>query len=230
MLVKNWMTKSVITIDASDSIEKAITALRDYSHRMLPVIDKDKLVGVITDRDIKAASGLNCTEKGHLGTNFIEQKVKNIMIANPIHIFPEFTVEEAAETLLVRQISGMPVINNENKVIGIITQSDLFRLWVLFTGVAKKGVQMGFNALDKPGEIRHITDIIRDYGGRMESILCTHQRAQRGFRRIYVRFYNIDNVCLERLIEVLREKFDVLYFVDYINKRREIFESADTAV
>jgi len=225
MLVKNWMNRSVITVDASDPIEKAIKLIEIYRHRMLPVIDKDKLVGIITDRDIKAATGLNCSEAGHLDSNFVRQKVRNIMITNPYHALPELTVEEAAELLLLHQISGLPVINNENTVVGVITKSDLFKLWITLTGERQDSFQIGINTIDKPGCILEIADIIRDYGGIIETILSTIARVRKGSRRIYIRFYNIDNVFLENLLKELNEKYEVLYIVDYATKRREIFES-----
>ena len=203
MLVKNWMTASVITIDVSEPVEKAIELLSDYDHRMLPVVKDGKLVGVITDRDIKEATGLQCTETGHLGSDFLHQSARNIMKSNPISASPEFTVDEAAELMLVNKISGLPVINTSGNVLGVITKSDVFRLWVLLTGAGKKGFQIGFNVLNEPGIIEKITRTIRDYGGRVESILSTRERSEPGFRRVYIRFYGVDDVILQHLIEIL---------------------------
>ena len=224
MLVKNWMTASVVTVDVSDTIEKAIELLRGYNHRMLPVVDDEKLVGVITDRDIKEATGLCCTETGHLGADFLHQEVQNIMKPNPISVLPEFTVDEAAELMLVNKISGLPVINSSGDVLGIITKSDVFRLWVMLTGAGKKGYQVGLNVLNEPGIIKEITKTIQEYGGRVESILSTRERSEPGFRRVYVRFYDVDEVIFQHLIDVLKGAFDVLYVVDYFKKIRNIFE------
>jgi len=214
MLVKNWMSSSVISINANDSIKEAMALLRKYEIRMLPVIDNDKLVGVVTDRDVKRATGLNCVETEHLDPGFTIKKVSSIMTGDPVTVPPEYTVEDVAELLLVNKISGVPVVDNQKKVVGILTQSDLFRLWILFTGAGQKGIRMGFYVIDKRGVILKITDIIRDYGGRIESILCTHERSAKGHRRIYIRFGHVDGPSLERLIEALKEKFQVLYVID----------------
>ena len=224
MLVKNWMTASVITVDAYDSVEKAIELLKTYNHRMLPVVDNKKLVGVITDRDIKEATGLCCTETGHLGPDFLHKTVNNIMKPNPITTYPEFTVDEAAELMLVNKISGLPVINTNGNVLGVITKSDVFRLWVLFAGAGKKGFQIGFSVLNEPGIIEQITKTIREYGGLVESILSTRERSEPGFRRVYIRFHGVDEVFFQRLIEILKRSFNVLYVVDNQKKIRNIYE------
>ncbi|MBW2220345.1 MAG: CBS domain-containing protein, partial [Deltaproteobacteria bacterium] len=94
MLVKNWMSSSVISINANDSIKEAMALLRKYEIRMLPVIDNDKLVGVVTDRDVKKATGLNCVETEHLDPGFTIKKVSSIMTGEPITVLPEYAVED----------------------------------------------------------------------------------------------------------------------------------------
>jgi acetoin utilization protein AcuB len=220
MLVNHWMSKQVITIDANDSMNKAIHLLKEHNIKMLPVMEKGKLVGVVTDRDLKRSSASDATslEIHELLYLISKIKVKDIMTKKPITIPLDYTIEEAAEVLLKHNISGVPVINHHGNIAGIITQNDIFRTLISLTGVEKKGIQFGLEVEDRPGSIKEISDIIRQYGGRMASILTSYDLAPKGFRRLYIRMYGIDRFKLNKLKESLREKASLLYMVD----RREV--------
>jgi acetoin utilization protein AcuB len=220
MLVNHWMSKQVITVDANDSMNKAIHLLKEHNIKMLPVMEKGKLVGIVTDRDLKRSSASDATslEIHELLYLISKIKVKDIMTKNPITIPLDYTIEEAAEVLLKHNISGVPVIDHHGNIIGIITQNDIFRTLISLTGVEKKGIQFGLEVEDRPGSIKEVSDIIRQYGGRMASILTSYDFAPQGFRRLYIRMYAIDRFKLNKLKESLREKASLLYMVD----RREV--------
>ena len=220
MLVNHWMSKQVITVDANDSMNKAIHLLKEHNIKMLPVMEKGKLVGVVTDRDLKRSSASDATslEIHELLYLISKIKVKDIMTKNPVTIPLDYTIEEAAEVLLKHNISGVPVIDHHGNIVGIITQNDIFRTLISLTGVEKKGIQFGLEVEDRPGSIKEVSDIIRQYGGRMASILTSYDLAPQGFRRLYIRMYGIDRFKLNKLKESLREKASLLYMVD----RREV--------
>jgi acetoin utilization protein AcuB len=225
MLVKNWMSQPAITIDADDSAEDAVRLTKRHEIHMLPVMQNRQLVGIVTDRDIKrstASDGLskNMNADRHLLSDI---KVKKIMTPDPVTVPHDYTLEETLEKFLVHKISGLPVVNQQGKVMGVITKSDLFHLILILTGYGKKGIQFGIEVQDRPGCIKEITDIIRDYGGRISSILSTHERADKGNCRLYIRVFAIDQPSLQHLKEVLREKATLLYIVDYNEKKREWF-------
>jgi acetoin utilization protein AcuB len=148
------------------------------------------------------------------------------MTPDPVTIPYDYTLEETVEKFLVHNISGLPVINQQQKVMGVITKSDLFQLILILTGYGKKGLQFGIEVADRPGCLKEITDIIRDYGGRISSILSTRERAGRGNRRLYIRVFEIDQPSLQILKEVLREKATLLYIVDYNEKKRMILSDS----
>ena len=120
MLVKNWMSKNVITVDVKDSMHEAIKQLKKNDIRMLPVTKKGKLAGVITDRDLKEASASDATtlEIHELFYLLSKIKVADIMTKEFISVPPDFTVEETAQVLLKNKISGAPVVDDEGKIIG----------------------------------------------------------------------------------------------------------------
>jgi acetoin utilization protein AcuB len=225
MLVKNWMSKNVITVDINDSMSDAIKLLKENDIKMLPVMKKDKLVGIITDRDLKRASASDATSLDVHELLFLlsKIKIKDIMTKDPIMIPQDFTVEETAEILLKNKISGAPVIDNEGQVVGAITQTDLFKVLISLTGVGTKGIQFAFLLKDEPGSIKVIADEIRKYGGRMVSILTSYQSAPQGYRRVYIRMYDIERAEIEKLKEEQRQKGTLLYVVDHKKNKREIY-------
>ena len=226
MLVRNWMSKKVITIDENDSMQTAMKLLKAHDIRMLPVIKGDNLVGVLTDRDIKRASASDATalEIHELIFLISQIKAKEIMSKNPITVPPDFTLEETAEVLLKNKISGAPVVDQAGKIVGTITQTDLFNSLISLTGIGKRGIQFAFQLEDRPGSIKEVADIMRKFNGRMVSILTAYERVPEGYRKVYIRAYDINRAKLPQLKEELKEKFTLLYVVDHQENRREIYQ------
>ena len=225
MLVKNWMSKNVIAADIDDSMQDAIKLLKENDIKMMPVLKKGKLVGVVTDRDLKRASASDATTLDVHELLFLVSKIKikDIMTKDPIMIPEDFTVEETAEVLLKNKISGAPVIDNEGQVVGTISQTDLFKVLISLTGVGTKGIQFAFLLEDSPGSIKTVADIIRKYSGRIVSILTSYDNAPQGYRKVYIRMYDIDRTEIEKLKGELREKATLLYMVDHQKNKREIY-------
>lgn len=226
MLVQNWMSKKVITVNANDSMQDAMRLLKENDIRMLPVMKNGNLVGIVTDRDLKRASASDATtlEIHELLYLVSKIKIKEIMTKDPITVPFDYTVEEVAEVLLENKISGAPVVDYDGKIVGTITQTDLFRALISLTGVGKKGIQFAFQLEDRPGSIKEITDVIRKHGGRMVSILTSYEGVTKGYRKVYIRMYGIERSKLSQLKEELKEKATVLYMVDHRENKREIYE------
>ena len=226
MLVRNWMSKKLITIDENNSMQTAMKLLKEHDIRMLPVMRGDNLVGVLTDRDIKRASASDATalEIHELIFLISQIKAKEIMSKNPITVPPDFTLEETAEVLLKNKISGAPVVDQAGKIVGTITQTDLFNSLISLTGIGKRGIQFAFQLEDRPGSIKEVADIMRKFNGRMVSILTAYERVPEGYRKVYIRAYDIDRAKLPQLKEELKEKFTLLYVVDHQENRREIYQ------
>ena len=227
MLVKNWMNKAVITIDENDSMMDAINLLKQHNIRMLPVMKKNKLVGIVTDRDIKRASASDATtlEVHELLYLISHIKIEEIMTRDPITVPFDYTVEETAELLLENKISGVPVVDHKGEIVGTITQTDLFKVFISLTGIGKKGIQFAFLLEDKPGSIKEVADIIRKYGGRMTSILSSYEGSPKGYRKVYIRMYEVDRAKLPQLKEDLKETADLIYMVDHRMNKRETYKS-----
>ncbi len=225
MLVKNWMSKKVVTIDTNDSMSHAIKLLKENKIRMLPVVKNSRLVGIVTDRDLKQASASDATTLDIHELLFLVAriKVKDIMTQDPITVPPNFTVEETAEVLLKNRISGVPVVDHSGNVVGMITQTDLFRVLISLTGVGTRGIQFALLIKDQPGSIKEIADIIREFGGRMVSILTSYDEVSEGYRKVYIRMHSIERRQLQELKEALAKKAGLLYMVDHREDEREVY-------
>lgn len=227
MLVREWMSKEVITVDEDQNMQHAIGLLKEHNIRMLPVMKNKKLVGIITDRDLKHASASDATSLEIHELLFLigKIKVKAIMTPKPITVPWDFTVEEAAEVLLKNKISGIPVTSPQGDIVGVITKSDIFKVLISLAGIGKKGIQMAIQIEDRAGSMKGITRAIRELGGRMVSILTSYEKVPDGFRNVYIRFFDLDRSVLETLKENLFEISKVLYIVDHRENKREIFET-----
>lgn len=230
MLVKHWMSKGVISVDADDSMQSAISLMKEHKIRMLPVMQRGSLVGVVSSTDLKRASASDATMLDVHEMLYLISKIriKNIMTKNPITVHPDSTVEETAQLLMDKKISGAPVVDDANKVVGVITKDDLFRVLISLSGLGKKGMQMAFLIEDRPGSIKELTDVIRKYEGRIASILTTYERAPVGHRMVYLRMYDVAWGKMPALLAELKEsKSEMIYLVDHRENRREIYRELE---
>ena len=227
MLVQNWMSKPVVCIGPDNSMIEATKLMKEKGIRTLPVLKKAQLVGILTDRDLKRAQASDATSlEIHELLYLLDRiKVKNIMARNPVTVPPDFTLGETAELLLARKIGGAPVVASDGTVVGMITQSDIFKAIVSLSGVGRKGVQAAFELEDRPGSIKEVVDEIRLRGGRMLSILSSYDRVPEGFRNVYIRFYGIDPPGIEDLIAAFERTGKILYLVDHRIDRRTVYRS-----
>ena len=131
-LVKNWMTPDVITITLETTLPEAHQLMTDYQIRRLPVVKNDRLVGIVTRGDIRGAEASEATSLSVWELNYLlsKLKIKNIMTRRPIVISQEETIDEAAQVMLDNKISGLPVVDYHGNLVGIITESDIFRIVV----------------------------------------------------------------------------------------------------
>ena len=227
MLVKNWMSKEVITVGADDSMQNAIYILQEQNIKILPVMDDATLVGIISDRDLKKASPSDATTLDMHELLFLISKIKvRDLMKKPVYTAkPDDTVEEAAALLLEKKISGLPVVDENNRLVGIITRSDIFRVLLSLSGLGKKGIQFAIQIKDMPGIIKEVRELIHEHGGRTASILSSSDNAPDGFLNFYFRIYQIDRQKLPSLLDRIREKGLLLYVVDHRENKRTIYET-----
>ncbi len=221
MIIKDWMTSDVITIDPEASMMRAAKLMKEKGIRRLPVVDaKGALVGIISDRDVKEASPSKATtlDVHELYYLLSEIKVKNIMTPNPMTIRDTDTVVKCAAIMHDKKISGLPVLNDANELVGIMTQNEVYRVLLSITGVYHGGVQIGFTLPDERGSLKEVLDCLRRHKARVISVLTSYDQVETGFRKVFVRVMDMDKSALNELRQELTEKYRLEFWVrDAIN-------------
>ena len=225
MLIKEWMSRSVITIDSNKSLNDAIKIFQVRIISMLPVLNQGQLVGIITDGDIKKAmpSDASTLNKFEMQTLMDKVKITTIMSKPVITTGQDHTVDEAAGIMLEKGISGMPVLGPNGGLEGIITKSDIFRCFVSFTGVSNQGQIFAFKLKDRPGVIKLLSGIIRKSGGRLCSIMTSYDDIEEGYRKVFFHAFDISPSDFDLLVERFFEAGELYYAADLSRKIRKIF-------
>jgi len=213
MLVKGWMSDQVISVDEETSMMKAFVLMKENNIRRLPVVQKGKLVGIVTDTDLKEACPSTATTLDIYEINYLlsEIKVKESMSKDVIYVKPDETVEFAAILMLENKISGLPVVNDQGNLIGVITQTDIFKALIHISGAYIGHIQLALCLEDRPGSIKEVADVIRSFGGRMVSILTSYGLADEGYRNVYIRIKPLEREKLSQMVDILEDRFTVLY-------------------
>ena len=106
----------------------------------------------------------------------------------------------------------------------IITNTDILRALISLTDINQRGIQFSIKLKDRPAAVKDVSDVIRDYGGRVVSVLSTQDWVARGYLNVYICAYGVDQPTLERIKEVIEQTATVLYIIDHERKTREIYE------
>jgi acetoin utilization protein AcuB len=227
MLVKDWMSTPVVSVDVHDSMHEAVNLMTEHNIGMLPVLKNSRLVGIVTDRDLKQAapSSVAVVDIKQVFYHMNRVQIEAIMTRDPVTVYPDFTIEETAEILREYNISGCPVLDYQEQLTGIITKNDVFGAMTTVSGMSKRGLQLGFMLEDRPGAIKEVTDVIRQYDARLISLLTTYDKAPHGYRYAYVRTFNVNRETLSEMTRALKEKAKMLYLVDLKEGTRETYAS-----
>ena len=136
-VVHNWMSKNPITIDPEEGLAEAHDLLQEHDVRRLLVVDEEgNLIGIATLGDIREASPSDTTSRTIWELNYLWAKltIGEIMTSDPITVSTNDTIADVANIMLENKISGLPVIDTDGHLAGIITESDIFRMVVQKAG------------------------------------------------------------------------------------------------
>lgn len=157
MKVKNWMIKDIITISPKATVEEALQLMKVHSIRHLPVIEEDKLVGLVTESSLRP----------YLTADKLTLPIKEVMIINPIVIDPETSIDEAARIIYKYKIGGIPVIN-QGKLVGIITVTDILEAFIELMGILKASSRI--DVIPAEDKLEEVIEEIKNRGGKIISI------------------------------------------------------------
>src|SRR5512138_2685243 len=167
MLVGERMSRPVITINPEMPVHDALALFRKEHIRRAPVINKDgKLVGIVSDKDLLNASPSPVTSLSVWEINYLISKIQvsEVMTRKVISVKAETPIEEAARVMADNKFGGLPVMD-DGHVVGIITETDLFKLLLELMGAREQGVRVTVQVSDTPGQLARLTKAIAEAGG-----------------------------------------------------------------
>ena len=199
MPVQNWMTTDVVSVGPDTSLLKVGKLMKDHHIRRIPVVDDNgQVVGIISDRDVRDASPSKATTLDMYEMHYLlaELKAKNIMTAKPITVKPTDTVEQAALIMLDNKVGGLPVVDDNGRLVGIISDHDVFKALVDITGARMGGLQFAIELPDQPGTARPLFDLLRAHNARLLSVLTVSNAD--GNRQLFIRVRDLENSKAEQ--------------------------------
>jgi acetoin utilization protein AcuB len=160
MLVRDWMTPDPHVVPPTTPVLEAMQMLRDRGFRRLPVVQRGRLLGIVTDRDLKEATPSKATSLSVYELNYLLARLTlaDVMRTPVITIAPDEPIEQAALTMESHRVSGLPV-TERGVVVGILTISDLLRAFVDFLGLREGGRRVSIEVPDAPGALARIAAV-----------------------------------------------------------------------
>jgi acetoin utilization protein AcuB len=166
MLVGERMSRPVIFLTPEMAAADALALFRKEHIRRAPVIKNGKLVGIVSDKDLMNASPSTVTSLSVWEINYLISKIKvlDVMTKKVLTVKTDTPIEEAARIMADNKLGGLPVID-EGNVVGMITETDLFKIFLELMGAREKGVRVTAQIEEKPGQLAKLTKAIADAGG-----------------------------------------------------------------
>ncbi len=204
MKVRDRMSENVTTVDLDSSVTEAFSLLKENNIRRMPVMDKGKLVGIITLSDLNQASPSSATTLSIHELHYLLAKTKIKDILPPkqkvITIGPDNYIETAAKLMRNHKISGLPVVDSNNKLVGIVTETDIFDALVDILGINQTHSRIDFYISDRPGTIAQITGMV---AGKGKNILNTVAYLDKK-KNLYKMILRLEELNCEDVIEELK--------------------------
>jgi acetoin utilization protein AcuB len=199
------MSKNVVTISLDGSINEAFRLMKEKNIRRLPVMDKERLAGIITLSDLNKAAPSQATTLSIFELNYLLAKTRVKDVFSPekeLHtVSPEDYIEVAAKLMLAQQVSGLPVVD-DGRLVGIVTETDLFRALIDILGVKRPHTRIDALIADGPGGLAEITGIMAVRGINIINTVMYYEPALDKYK-IQLRIEELD---YEPVVEELKAK------------------------
>ncbi|MGE6259375.1 acetoin utilization AcuB family protein [Heyndrickxia sporothermodurans] len=201
MVIEEIMKSNVFTLEGKDTIQSALLLMREKKIRHIPIVNADNhLIGLITERDIKEAVPSPYIDREHL-SNHLNVPLEKIMKTNVITGHPLDFVEEVAGLLYEHRIGCLPIILQQ-KLVGIITGTDILRTMVELTGVNQPGSQIEIKVPNRTGILHEITEIFSELKVNVHSVLVYPDKKDQHSKILVFRIQTMNPI---RVIQHLNE-------------------------
>jgi acetoin utilization protein AcuB len=201
MKVGDWMVRELVTVTAGKTIQYCVDLMKKHSIRHLPVVEQGRLIGLVTEGDIRQV----------LLASLIEEiRIPEVMIANPITVNPETQIEDAAKIIYYNKIGGLPVVAKDGRLVGIITVADILAAFIELMGVLKSSSRIDVVLGEDPEAFEKVSRLIRSRGGEIVSVGMSGHRLKR--KRVY--FFRLKKRNVQPIARMLQaEGYDVVTYV-----------------
>jgi acetoin utilization protein AcuB len=208
MFVRMWMTTKVVTVPPETPIMAAHGLMQKHRIRRLPVVDSQgELAGIISKGDIQGAGpsdtkDLSIWELNHALSRI---RVEEVMTKadDLITVAPDAPIEQAALLMRKHKVGGLPVLQNE-KLIGIITESDVFEVLIEVLGIRKGGTRMTLELEDRPGALSEALDVVREHEANVLSVVtCERCKTKTGYATVVIR---VDAYDWRKIVKDLKDQ------------------------
>lgn len=197
MYVRSRMTPNPITITRQTTVAEALEIMREKSIRRLPVMDKDKLVGIVTERDLIEISPSPATSLSVFEINYLLAKMKigDVLPKKQkvITVEADALIEEAALLMRQHKIGGLPVVE-KGKLVGIITETNIFDAFIDLLGVKDAGFRLAIATADKQGVLAEVAQIISNCGANISRVAVFWEEPQKALLVIRLTADDIDHI------------------------------------
>ena len=171
LLVRDWMTGNLVTLSPKASVAEALTLCRERRIRHIPIVEEGRLIGIVSDRDLRDASpALGDAERA---STLQEKRVGDVMTREVSTTVPEESIENVAQEMYELKIGSLPVVaeEDEEKLLGIVTSSDVMRALVTLAGLPEPGYRIEVRAPNRAGILVEVAGKFQDLGADIFSVL-----------------------------------------------------------
>lgn len=202
MIVKDVISDKLITLKVSDDIKKAFELMKMNKIRHIPVLDGEKLVGIVTNTDLRQVLVPLETDKTKEASLFTSKfsTVDQIMTKDPITVTPQTDIEKAAMLLQKNKIGGLPVVE-KGRLAGIITETDIFGVFIEIMGVIKYSSRVDVILGEDPEAFQHVSRLIKENGADIISVGMS-SLSEKG-KRVY--YFRLDTDDIDRIAKSVED-------------------------
>ena len=193
LLVRDWMTRNLVTLSPEASVAEALTLCRERRIRHIPILEEGRLVGIVSDRDLRDASpALGDAERA---SALQETRIGDVMTREVITADPQDSIENAAQEMYEHKIQSLPVIVEEpvaeEELLGIITSSDVMRALIMLVGLPEPGCRIEVRVPNREGILAEVAGKIQDFEVDIVSVLSDPDRRS-GKRTMVFQLVTVD--------------------------------------
>ncbi len=202
MYVQQFMTSQVFTVTPSESIFNAMNLMQTKKINRLPVISGGKLVGIVTDGDLRAASASPATTLSKFEMNELLSKIciKDVAVKKVVTCTPDAMIEDAALIMRENKVGALPVMEND-KLVGIITHNNILDAFLDIMGARSPGKRIVIEVRDEMGIINEVTSVTKELELDITSLAVYHLSN----RKVQI-LCRLDGERSEEAVEILVQK------------------------